>query len=252
MLKFTSRTPFLSGNFPIPSEEMARSMKRLSAVTIFAVAMGYLEAAVVIYIREMISGSQIQVFPIHFLGNAFALIEIGRELATIIMLGVIGCLAGISRLQRWMYFVFSFAVWDLAYYMFLQLLTGWPGSLLAYDVLFLIPVVWIGPVLAPVLVSLVLGTTSIIVIRICDYSADVALGRVNLGLFVGGCVLIILSFTRQIFHILMTDGPKGIEGYSPKEFDWILFSIGFTLMTFASVRFVTEVHQKMIQNKVDQ
>ena len=135
--------------------------------------------------------------------------------------------------------------------MFLQFLTGWPGSLFAYDVLFLIPVAWIGPVIAPLLVSIVLGSTSAIVIMISDESNICATNRFNVIAFVVGCLTIIYSFTQEIFHILIIDGPKGIEGYSPGQFDWIPFSTGLLIMTFASVRFVTEVHQKMIQKKVD-
>jgi len=226
-------------------------MKRIPAISLYAIAMGYLEAVVVIYIRQMTNGNLLLVFPLHFLGSEFVFIECGRELATIIMLAAVGYLTGKSRLHRWMYFIFAFAIWDVTYYLFLQFLTGWPGSLFAYDVLFLIPVAWIGPVIAPLLVSIVLGSTSAIVIMISDESNIRATNRFNMIAFVVGCLTIIYSFTQEIFHILIIDGPKGIEGYSPGQFDWIPFSTGLLIMTFASVRFVTEVHQKMIQKKVD-
>jgi membrane protein implicated in regulation of membrane protease activity len=47
-----------------------------------------------------------------------------------------------------------FAIWDIFYYIFLWLLIGWPESFFTWDILFLLPVTWVGPVLAPVINSL--------------------------------------------------------------------------------------------------
>ena len=80
-------------------------------------------------------------------------IEIGREAATLIMLLGVAMLAGADRWERFLAFCLSFGVWDIFYYAWLWIFVRWPASLFTWDLLFLIPVPWIGPVLAPVLVS---------------------------------------------------------------------------------------------------
>src|SRR5260370_7926441 len=77
----------------------------------------------------------------------------GREAATIVMLAAIA-LAGADNAGQWAAaFAIAFGTWDIAFYAFLKLLLDWPASLLTWDILFLIPIPWVGPVLAPVIVS---------------------------------------------------------------------------------------------------
>jgi len=130
---------------------------KLTGLFFFAVAMGYMESAVVVYLRELyypegfhiISEESLKAVPFHIL-----LTEAGRELATIIMLTSLSILL-VRRnwLKRFAYFLFAFSIWDITYYLWLYILIGWPESLLANDVLFLIPKPWVGPVVAPILIS---------------------------------------------------------------------------------------------------
>jgi hypothetical protein len=60
-------------------------------------------------------------------------------------------------------FAIAFGVWDIVFYACLKLLLGWPASLFTWDILFLIPVPWVGPVIAPVLVSLTMIAAGILV-----------------------------------------------------------------------------------------
>jgi hypothetical protein len=76
-----------------------------------------------------------------------------REAATIVMLVVIAWLAGTTWVERGVFFLWTFAFWDLFYYVSLYILIKWPPSLRTTDVLFLIPVPWIAPVWFPVAVS---------------------------------------------------------------------------------------------------
>ncbi|MBK6345556.1 MAG: hypothetical protein IPF68_06385 [Bacteroidales bacterium] len=80
------------------------------------------------------------------------------------MLLVAGIIAGRNSAQRFVFFLFCFAIWDIFYYVFLYLLIGWPASLLDWDILFLLPVPWIGPVLAPCLLSLMMIMLIILVV----------------------------------------------------------------------------------------
>lgn len=143
-------------------------MTTILLVTLFAIAMGYLEAAVVVYLRALYypNGFVVPIklrFPyIRFaripqfeerIPRNILLTEIGREVATIVMLASLAILVGDSYLQELGVFLLAFGVWDIFYYVFLKLLLGWPKSLDTLDVLFLIPVPWIGPVWLPVCIS---------------------------------------------------------------------------------------------------
>lgn len=153
-------------------------MNKLIALVVFGIAFGLLEAIVVIYLQKILGGSiravEINhiflnlgliafVSPIHpFLHSAnLNQLESTRESTTIIMLITIAYLSGRSYKQKLGAFLMSFATWDLCYYLFLKILTGWPKSLLDMDIYFLIPVPWIGPIVTPLVTSLlffILGT----------------------------------------------------------------------------------------------
>ena len=107
-------------------------------VTILSIAMGFLECAVVIYMREILYPGGFE-FPLAAIEGDLALTEILREAATMVMLLAIGLMAGRNRSERFAWFLYSFAVWDIFYYVFLKILIGWPSSLLTWDILFLIP-----------------------------------------------------------------------------------------------------------------
>lgn len=138
--------------------------------------MGYLEAAVVVYLRELYYPEGFHIhekvnFPFIKFGAVKELkpfsrklvyTEIGRETATIIMLISFAIAAGNSLTTYVAYFLLLFGIWDIFYYVFLKIILGWPESLFTTDVFFLIPVPWIGPVWLPVLLSVLLVTFSII------------------------------------------------------------------------------------------
>ena len=132
------------------------SVKDISKIfvllTIFGIAMGFLEGIVVVYLRQVYYPHGFD-FPLTLLSPQMLSVEWIREIATMVMLAVIGWLAGRNLLQRLSFFLFTFAVWDIIYYVALKLLLGWPASWLTWDILFLIPFAWIGPVLAPVICS---------------------------------------------------------------------------------------------------
>lgn len=140
-------------------------------VTLFATAMGYVEAAVVVYLRDHYypDGFPVPVqmgrMPLRFtripefegrMPARTLRTEVGREAATIVMLLTLALLAGHSFPHALGVFLLAFGVWDITYYLFLKLLIGWPASLKTLDVLFLIPVPWIGPVWLPVSISAVM------------------------------------------------------------------------------------------------
>ena len=138
--------------------------KKIFAVLIFSIAMAYLESAIVVYLRLLYYPEGF-VFPIKIIPDEIFLIELGRELATIFMLASISFLIGIRFVDRFSYFLFAFGVWDIFYYLWLKIFINWPDSLFADDLLFLIPMPWISPVLAPIVISIIFIITSLIVLN---------------------------------------------------------------------------------------
>jgi hypothetical protein len=143
-------------------------MAEVLLVTLFAIAMGYVEAAVVVYLRALYYPDgfpvpvQLGLLPIRFtripefenrMPHHMLRTEVGREAATIVMLVTLALVAGNTPLQMLGLFLLAFGLWDIFYYVFLKLLIRWPESLKTLDVLFLIPVPWIAPVWLPITVS---------------------------------------------------------------------------------------------------
>ncbi len=129
--------------------------KKLFYISIFAIAMAYFESAVVVYLRELYYPEGFS-FPLKILDNQILIIELFRELATVIMLVAVSAICGRKCWERFGYFIILFGIWDIFYYVFLKITLGWPSSLFEWDVLFLIPYPWIGPVIAPSLVALLM------------------------------------------------------------------------------------------------
>lgn len=191
--------------------------QKLFWVTLFGIAMAYLEAAVVVYLR-MIFYPQGFDFPLAPGPSSTIFIELGREAATILMLIAIGALCGRSPLERFAYLLYSFGVWDILYYVWLKVQIGWPPSLFTWDLLYLIPVPWVGPVIAPVLVSAAMIGAALVIIRRQEAGTTPAFPRWAWWLEVAAGMLIILSFIRDAGNV--TAG-----GY-PHSFPWDIFACG--------------------------
>jgi len=122
---------------------------------LFGVAMAYVEAMVVVYLRELLYPEGFS-FPLKLMPLNLIVMELSRELASIAMLVAIAAIAGKKFWERFGYFIILFGTWDIFYYVWLKVTIGWPSSLFDWDILFLIPIPWIGPVIAPVLVALLM------------------------------------------------------------------------------------------------
>lgn len=138
---------------------LALSVSTLVVTAVFGTAMGFVESAVVIYLRAamgMLPGTSLAPSTAQVL-NAFSqrliAIEIVREVATIIMLVCVALLAVKAKRERWAIFLWTFAFWDIIYYLGLRVTIGWPPLLTTPDVLFLIPTPWFAEVWFPILVS---------------------------------------------------------------------------------------------------
>lgn len=130
---------------------------KLSLLALFGIAMGHFEGVVVVYLRKVLglldsesNKESVEKFP-----KRYMYIEMTREVATIIMLMVIAYLSGATWIEKGILFLWTFAFWDLFYYVSLYILIKWPPKLTTIDVLFLIPKPWIAPVWFPIGVSAV-------------------------------------------------------------------------------------------------
>jgi hypothetical protein len=206
--------------------------RRIAAgLILFGVSFGFVEAAVVVYLRTLYEPVRIRAHPQRAPGDLFPLItgeqlqatapeairligiEAVREGATLLMLaGVALAAAGSGRL--WMpAFALAFGTWDLFYYVFLKVLVGWPASLLTWDVLFLLPVPWAAPILAPAIVSVTIIAMGLIALR-----RSVRMNWFHcIALALGGLV-IVLSF--------VWDYPNLAAGGLPHRFAWAVFGAG--------------------------
>lgn len=136
-----------------PKKHKTGSSGPLAALVLYALAMSVLEAAVVVYLRHIAYPEGFS-FPLQPFPEQLLYTELWRELATLLMLLGAAWMFARSWTARLGAFLIAFAIWDLGYYLFLFLFLQWPQSLLTWDLLFLIPAPWTGPVLAPVIHSL--------------------------------------------------------------------------------------------------
>ena len=208
---------------------MSEMGQRFLWVSVYAVAMAYLEAAVVVYLRALL---QIDLTHVS-LGHYFN-IEVGREAATIVMLVAVGWVAGRELQDRLAYGAFAFGLWDIWYYIWLAVLVGWPETLFDWDILFLIPLRWWGPVLSPVLVALWLCIVSAFAIVRTERGERVEFTSARLIALAFGGLLALYVFMADAIGALVR-GNVGWDG-RPSAFNWPLFLLAIALMAVPSLQ----------------
>ena len=216
-------------------------------ITLFAISMGIFEGAVVIYIRALYYPEGFN-FPLVFMENRIAITELIREFASLIMLLSVGVIAGKNFSQRFAWFIYSFAVWDIVYYIFLYLILGWPESLFTWDILFLLPVTWTGPVIAPVIISILMIILSLVIYKHnLNTNFKVKLLKNEWLLLILGSVVVFVSFIwdyckfliQNLNSISVKDEPFLQKVYDlsfkyfPSRFPWIVFVFGVVIISTA-------------------
>lgn len=220
---------------------------------IFCIAMGVLEAIVVIYLREIYYPAGFD-FPLKLLSPNLLLTEWIREITTIVMLIVLGVLVGKDNLQRFLYFLFCFAIWDLTYYIALKAFLGWPASLLTWDILFLIPVPWFGPVLAPVICSLTMLLFSISFVWLKKNYRSFKIKLYEWAFILLGATFIFISFVLDYFQLLvqsnfsLQETNKILSAYVPTSFNWWLFGIGEILILYGIFIVIYRTFRKLVNS----
>ena len=220
--------------------------KTIIWLTVFSIAMGFLETSVVVYLRKLYYPEGFN-FPLVPVTRDIATTEFFREIATIIMLIGAGVMAGKNAIQRFVFFLFSFAIWDIFYYVFLKVLLNWPESLFTWDILFLVPVPWVGPIIAPCIVSLSMIVLTLVVVYFQEKGKYVHITFMEWLLFIFGSITAIVSFMWDyIIYVANYGADKGVwtlssnknmfdevKNYVPQHFNWWLFWFGQGIICIA-------------------
>jgi len=213
--------------------------RQLAALAAFGISFGFVEAAVVEYLRFVWQPVHSRYFPDTAADSIFPLLsleqlrsegpeqmrilytELVREAATLVMLAAAG-LAVARNARQWLAgFMIAFGVWDIFFYVFLKVLLDWPESLLTWDLLFLLPVPWTGPVWSPLLVSVSMIAAGTVLLWRESYDRPVQFKWSNMILIGLGGTTVIAAFCWDWRNI--------VAGGEPNPFHWPLFALGLAV-----------------------
>ncbi|MCP4258840.1 MAG: hypothetical protein GY774_15255 [Planctomycetes bacterium] len=200
-------------------------MKVFCIVVIFSIAFAYIEAAVVVYLRQIFHPEgftfPLTTFGLSPLWKRLLFTEIGREAATMVLI-LTGCwLSGKNRRQRFAYFMTIFAVWDIFYYVWLKVLLDWPSSIMDWDILFLIPRTWASAVLYPVLISITMLVFAAVILYRDAHGRTFKVTLADWLAFIIAGIVVVVSFC--------TPGPHVTQPDFKSHFYWPLFAAGLLL-----------------------
>lgn len=171
-------------------------------------------------------------------------IELGRELCTLLMLGGVAWISGKTFLKRLSVFLFIFGIWDILYYIALKIFLDWPDSLFTWDILFMIPITWTGPVLAPVICSVIMIVMALLFDYFQERQRIKKLQKKELLFLFAGAFIIYFTFTFDTGMIVIKghflskffslaenpDFQKLLISYIPSHFSWGIFSLGIAII----------------------
>jgi hypothetical protein len=219
--------------------ERGRLLKRLLLVFFFGIAFAYIESAVVVYLRAIFHSDGFT-FPLTVLGDSrllgrFLLTEIGREAATLVIIFSATWLLARTAKLRLAYFFTIFALWDIFYYIWLKVLIDWPASIMDWDILFLIPMVWASPVLAPVLASVAMLAFAAVIFAEKQLGLCVKFTRPATLLLAVSALVMIVSFCIAGRYISSADYTN--------HFNWYVFAAGYLLFIITAIKSVHRTNQ---------
>jgi len=225
-----------------------KSPSRWLTVVIFAMAMAWVESAVVFYLRTMIDRIEpYQPNPLPIVGG-LGTAEMVREAATMVMLMIVGILAGRNWRSRLGFAAIAFGVWDIFYYVFLKVMCGWPHSLLDWDILFLLPLPWWGPVLAPVSIALLMILWGTLV-------SSWRIERARDGSEWKGWILNSVGVALALFLFMQDSirvahgGMDALRNLLPQSFNWPLFCLALVLMASPIIQLIRRLDGAGIGNR---
>lgn len=207
-------------------------------LSIFAISMAALEAAVVVYLRALFYGEKMELFPLQPLSEHLLWVELCRELATLLMLLALGVLVGKNAWSRLGYFLAAFGIWDIFYYVFLFVFIQWPQSILTWDILFLLPLPWFGPVLAPCLISLAFIGVGMITSFHEEKGVHLRIRMEEWTGMILACLIMLYAFMEESIGMLLGGqldpaDPmvlREMASFVPVQFSWGMFTVGLGML----------------------
>lgn len=199
-------------------------MRRIIAFLLFAISFAYIEASVVVYLRDILYPGGFY-FPIRPLAPQRIMIEIGREFFSLLLISSIALMSSKGFWKVFSSFCFVFGLWDIFFYLWLKVMLDWPSSLFEWDLLFLIPAPWSGPVIAPIIVSI---TLILIFVLIELYKES------PFRLSIMQKITSILGFL-SIFISFIANASPVIKGEVPRFYPWYYLVFGETLVLYTLI-----------------
>jgi hypothetical protein len=208
--------------------------KKLIWVGLFAVTFAYVEASVVVYLRQMY-GIHDLLRDIPAFDPSIAFVEVGREFSTLIMLLSVGWAAGRSLQTRLGFAFFAFGLWDIFYYVWLKLFINWPESLLSTDILFLIPLPLWGPVIGPVLIAALMVIGGGLAVIAADYGRSIQFSTLEIITLLGGTFVMLYSFMENSLSALPADVDM-LSQLRPSSFSYHIYIPGLIVTVYILTR----------------
>jgi len=219
-------------------------------VVVFAIAFAWVESAVVVYLREIYFDGGFR-FPLVVkweggkIIDPLVRIEFSREIATIIMLVAVGWVAGRNRFQKFCFFIIAFGIWDIFYYIWLYVMVSWPETLMTWDLLFYVPLPWVGPVITPLLLALAMVVGGSLIIYYDEKGYDIRLRWYDIAVELSCGLLMIVAFCWDWKNIIQIPGDIERTGI-PNPFAWWLYLPAYL---FSIVYFIVMMRRIIITGR---
>jgi hypothetical protein len=217
---------------------MKKAIQTIIWIGLFSIAMAYLESTIVVYLRH-IYGINNLITDLPTKTDQFTIIEIGREFCTLVMLLAVGWIAGQNLRERIAYSLISFGVWDIFYYVWLYVFINWPASVFEWDILFLIPLPWWGPVWSPVLIALLMITGGIITV-IKSSKGIKTKPSITSWIVVSLSLALALYVFMEAAIPVLPEGSEALARVRPEVFNLPLFGLSILGMVFFVLRIIKE------------
>jgi hypothetical protein len=227
------------------------TLRRWIWVVAFAIAFAWVEGAIVVYLREIYFGGSFS-FPVvmewqegELVVDKLMRIEFGREIATIIMLVAVGWAAGRTSWQRFCFFMIGFGIWDIFFYIWLWVMVRWPESLMTWDLLFFVPLPWVGPVITPILIALAMTVAGSLIIYFEEKGYAIYWRWFDFIIILCCGLLLIVAFCWDWKNIIRLPGDELRSGI-PNPFAWWLYLPAYL---FSVVYFALRLTKTVSANK---
>jgi hypothetical protein len=218
-------------------------------IIIFSISFAWIESAVVLYLREIFFNGGFS-FPLVVKWESgkrvidpLVRIEFAREIATIVVLITVAWITGRNNSHKFCFFMIAFGVWDIFYYIWLYVMVGWPESLMTWDLLFYVPLPWVGPVLAPILIAIAMVVAASLVIYYEKKGYLIKWRWYDTVIELSCGLLMIVAFCWDWKNILQIPGHiirKGI----PNPFAWWLYLPAYL---FSIIYFIVRLKQSVLK-----